>query len=256
MKIISWNVNSIKARKDIVLDWLGKNTPDMAFLQELKTDGEHYPEEEIHALGYVSHINGQKGYAGVATLIKKEHVHDFVSKALLEEDDEQARYVEVESDGVRYINIYAPNGNPQPSDKYDYKRSWYQKLEEKLKSYLEKEIPFVIGGDFNIIPEDKDCHDPQVWVDDALFTQEVKDIYHRLINSGLTDAFRVYDRAAGHYTFWDYQGGAWPRNAGIRIDHFLLSPSMADRLQGCVIDKAPRALDKPSDHVPIILEIS
>ncbi|MAS87355.1 MAG: exodeoxyribonuclease III [Micavibrio sp.] len=256
MKMISWNVNSIKARKEIVLDWLESHKPDVAFLQELKTDGEHYPFDEIEALGYVSEVNGQKGYAGVATLVKKGIEYTLISKALLEEPEEQARFVEVEIDGIRMINIYAPNGNPQPSEKYDYKLRWYQKLEDKLSTYMRNETPFLIGGDFNIIPENKDCYDPNAWQGDALFTKEIRDIYRRMINSGMVDAFRVFDSNALNYTFWDYQAGAWQRNNGIRIDHFLLSPYVTDRLKGCVIDKEPRALDKPSDHVPVILEIN
>lgn len=254
MKIASWNVNSIKARKDHVLEWLRNHKVDVAFLQELKTDGEHFPEQEIKNLGYNFEIKGQKGYAGVATLIRQGIDYTLISKDL-RADDEQARYLEVVIEGMHMINIYAPNGNPRPSEKFDYKLNWYKDLSRKLESYVETRTPFLIGGDFNIIPEEKDCYDPAVWEEDALFIMEIRKVYRALINLGLVDAYRAFDKSAQTYTFWDYQAGAWQRNHGIRIDHFLVSPKIADRMRGCVIDKEPRGLEKPSDHTPIILEI-
>ena len=259
MKLASWNINSIKARTDNALKWLKNAKPDVVFFQELKTDGEHYPFDKIEELGYISEIRGQKGYAGVATLIKKELEHTLISTELFEEGDEQARFIEIEVNGTRMINIYAPNGNPsniqESSEKYDFKLRWYERLEEKLFTYLKQEQNVLIGGDFNIIPEDKDCYDPMAWKDDALFTQEVRKTYRRLINAGFTDSFRVFNQNADEYTFWDYQAGAWQRGNGIRIDHFLTSPKISDQLKSCTIDKEPRGWDKPSDHTPIIIEI-
>ena len=255
MKIASWNVNSVKARKDHLLKWLKENSPDLLFIQELKTDGEHYPEEDVKALGYVSEIKGQKGYAGVATIIKDDIDYTLVSKDLLGED-EQARYIEIEVKGARMINIYAPNGNPYPSEKFDFKCNWYNALVEKSKAYIKDEKPFLIGGDFNIIPEDKDCYDPKAWQDDALFVLEAKRYYRQFVNMGMSDAFRVFNGMGEHYTFWDYQAGAWQRGNGIRIDHFMLSPAATDRLKSCSIDKEPRGWEKPSDHTPICIELA
>lgn len=255
MKIASWNVNSVKARKDHLLEWLKENSPDILFIQELKTDGEHYPEEDVKALGYVSEVRGQKGYAGVATIVKDDVDYTLISKDLFGED-EQARYIEIEVDGTRMINIYAPNGNPYPSEKFDFKCNWYKALVEKAKAYIKDEKPFLIGGDFNIIPEDKDCYDPKAWLDDALFVLEAKSFYRQLMNNGMSDAFRVFNGADEHYTFWDYQAGAWQRGNGIRIDHFMLSPAVTDRLKSCHIDKEPRGWEKPSDHTPICIELS
>lgn len=255
MLIAAWNINSIKARQDLVLDWVKENKPDLLFMQELKTDGEHYPTEKFKDLGYASEIKGQKGYAGVATIVKDDLDYSLISKDLFDED-EQARYVEIICDSIHMINIYAPNGNPYPSEKFDFKMDWYRQLEQKVAGYLKEGRDVLIGGDFNIIPEDKDCYDPNAWKDDALFVIEAKKIYRRLINMGFTDSLRVFDQAAEIYTFWDYQAGAWPRNNGIRIDHFLCSPNVTDRLKSCTIDKQPRGLDKPSDHTPILIELS
>lgn len=255
MKIITWNVNSVKARKDHLLKYLEQEKPDIAFLQELKTDGEHYPEEDVKALGYVSVINGQKGYAGVATLIREGLDYEVHATQLLEEGD-QARMIDVEIDGARLINIYAPNGNPAGSEKFDYKLKWFDTLEARLYDLLSQDIPTLIGGDFNIIPEDADCYDPTAWAQDALFVKEVRDIYKRLSYRGFYDAYRIKDKRTGQYSFWDYQAGAWPQNKGIRIDHFMLSPELADRVKTCRIDPVPRGWEKPSDHTPVILELN
>ena len=175
--------------------------------------------------------------------------------------DEQARYLEFETNGIRLIDIYLPNGNPvgendQKSEKFTYKLEWMERLYQRLKALREDNIPFAIGGDFNVIPEDKDCWDPKVWENDALARPESRAAFRKLINLGLYEAFRALNNAAGQYTFWDYQAGRWPKDEGIRIDHFLLSPEIADKLVSCDIDKTPRGWDKPSDHTPIILEIA
>lgn len=253
LKIASWNVNSIKARLDHVLNWLGTHKPDILMIQELK--GLELDTGPFLAQGYHTHYRGQKAYNGVATLSRAPAT--LVLDQLPGDDaDEQARYLEIEYHGVRLINIYAPNGNPVDSEKFPYKLSWMQRLYQRLSALRAQDIPFAIGGDFNIIPEAKDCYDPAAWENDALYRLESRQSWRALVHLGLTDALRVYNHQPQQYTFWDYQAGAWPQNKGIRIDHFLLSPRLADRLINCTIDREPRGLDKASDHTPVILEIA
>ncbi|MCF8495316.1 MAG: exodeoxyribonuclease III [Alphaproteobacteria bacterium] len=252
MKIVTWNVNSIGMRLEHVLRFLREESPDILMMQELKTLT--CPTTEFEALGYSSHALGQKAYNGVAILSKAPII--LMQDRLSGEDaDEQARYLEAEIKGLRIINIYAPNGNPLPSEKFDYKLRWLARLQMRLQHLIQGGVPFVIGGDFNIIPEAKDCHDPKTWMDDALYRIESRQKFRALLNLGLTDAFRIQNSNGGHYSFWDYQAGAWPRNHGIRIDHFLLSPLIADRMRSCRIEAAPRGWEKPSDHVPVIVEL-
>ena len=253
MQIVSWNVNSIKARLGHVKSYLDTNQPDVLMIQELK--GLDFPYDEFKALGYHAEAVTQKAYNGVAVLSKEPIT--VIEKALPgDHTDEQARYIEFELNNIRIINIYAPNGNPVPGDKYDYKLAWMERLFNHLKSLRAQNINFAIGGDFNVIPEEKDCHDPKIWEEDALFRIETRHAFRKLINLGLTEAFRVFDNRAEQYTFWDYQRGAWQRNHGIRIDHFLLTPALADRLEACEIDTKPRGEDKPSDHTPISIRLS
>lgn len=249
-KITSWNVNSIKARLTHVQHFLDEHKPDVLFLQELK--GESFPElsNDYHVL-----FKGQKAYNGVAILSRTPAL--LISDRLEGDDaDNQARFLEVDWNNIRLINIYLPNGNPLGTDKFDYKIKWMKRLFDKLNELRMTRIPFLIGGDFNVIPEDRDCFDPNLWRDDALYHPETVKQFRRLINLGLTDSFRVFNQNAKEYTFWDYQAGAWPRNKGIRIDHFLTSPAITDRLINCTIDKSQRDKESPSDHVPIILEVS
>lgn len=252
MKIASWNVNSIKAREDHVARFLDESKTDILFMQELK--GEAFPEQRFKDMGYHAYVHGQKAYNGVAILSKKE-LSNPVNILLGDDADKQARFISAELNGVTLINIYLPNGNPVGTEKFDYKLSWMNRLYAVLKSLREERKPFLIGGDFNVIPEDRDCHDPKAWEGDALFRPESKKQLRRLENLGLYDAFRIFNQEDGQYTFWDYQAGAWPQNKGIRIDHFLLSPEMTDRVKNCTIDTGPRGWEKPSDHTPIILEI-
>ncbi|MFA7275702.1 MAG: exodeoxyribonuclease III [Pseudobdellovibrionaceae bacterium] len=249
-KIASWNVNSIKARLDHARAWLESESPDVLFLQELK--GEICPDiSPDYTLNFV----GQKAYNGVAILTKG--AAQMVLDHLPEDDlDTQARYLEVDWRGVRLINIYLPNGNPIDTDKFSYKIKWMKRLLNRISELRAGAVPFLIGGDFNVIPDEKDCYDPAAWAGDALFSPEARGLFRAMIHQGLVDAYRVIDHQAGAYTFWDYQAGAWPRNNGIRIDHFLLSPLLADRLVTVRIDKTPRGWDQPSDHTPIIIEIS
>ncbi len=248
MKIASWNVNSIKARLDHVKRYISESAPDVLMIQELK--GAEFPAEELELLGYKTHAVTQKAYNGVAIISKHpiEILHDRLPG---DDTDEQARFIECIISGLRIINIYLPNGNPVPGDKYDYKLSWMDRLYKHLKSLRDNNTPFLIGGDFNVIPENRDCQTPKDWQGDALFRPETHAAWRKIINLGLTDAFRVLNTHANQYTFWDYQAGAWQKNNGIRIDHFLLSPTIADRLQSCSINKTPRGWDKPSDHTPI-----
>lgn len=252
MKIASWNVNSIKARTEHVKRWLNTNQPDLLMVQELK--GLEFPHDTFKDMGYHSEAVPQKAYNGVA-IFSKEPQEIILNKLPGDEADEQARYLEINYHDVRVINIYLPNGNPVGTEKYDYKLAWMDRLYARLKELREDNIPFVIGGDFNVIPDDKDCHSPKSWEGDALFRSETHAKWRKLLNLGLTDAFRINNAEDNNYTFWDYQAGAWPQNKGIRIDHFLLSPALTDRFVTCDVDKGPRGEEKASDHTPIILEI-
>lgn len=257
MKIASWNVNSIKARKDHVIKYLQDTDLDVLMVQELK--GLDFPAEDFKAICYETAAVTQKAYNGVAIFSKTPItiIHEKLPPISQDDDsDEQARYIECETNGLRIIDIYLPNGNPVGTEKFTYKLSWMERLKNRLKELKENDIPFIIGGDFNVIPEEKDCHDPKAWKDDALFQPESRAALRSLINIGLYDAFRIYNKSAGQFTFWDYQAGAWQKDNGIRIDHFLLSPEITDRLLNCTIDKTPRGWKKPSDHTPIIIEIA
>ncbi len=253
MKIATWNVNSIKVRLPLVLAWLEQEQPDVLMIQELK--GTEFPAADFKAAGYESAAVAQKAYNGVATLTKTK-AGTILDHLPGDDSDEQARYLETDVNGVRCINIYLPNGNPAPGEKFDYKLGWMDRLIARIAELRQEEIPFLIGGDFNVIPEDKDCYDPKTWKDDALFRPETRQKFRTLLNLGLTDAFRVFDTRAGQYSFWDYQGGAWQKGLGIRIDHFLLSPPLADRLASCAIDAEPRGKEKASDHTPVIMELA
>jgi exodeoxyribonuclease-3 len=253
MKIVSWNVNSIKARRDHVLAYLTSESPDVLMIQELK--GVEFPSEIFEEIGYHSVYKSQKAYNGVAILSKTPItlIHDELPG---DSSDEQARYLEVDIQSTRMIGIYLPNGNPVDTDKFTYKLGWMERLKTRLQALREDGIDFLIGGDFNIIPEDKDCYDPKAWENDAATRPESRALYRSYENMGLYDAFRMKNKAAGQFTFWDYQAGAWQKDNGIRIDHFLLTPALIDRLQSCAVDKKPRGQEKPSDHTPIYIEIA
>lgn len=252
--IATWNVNSVKARLPNVLDWLRKAAPDVALLQEIKCEASGFPRLEIEDLGYNVAVVGQKSYNGVALLSKRPMT--VTAEALPGDDaDEQARYVEAEVDDLRIAGLYLPNGNPVDSPKYPYKLAWMARLRERVAALLETEQPFVLGGDFNVIPAPEDCYDPAAWADDALFRLDTRRSFRSLLNLGLTEAFRALNSDPGAYTFWDYQRRAWELGNGIRIDHFLLSPQAADRLEACTIDSAPRGLPKASDHTPVVVTL-
>ncbi|HEU4475268.1 MAG TPA: exodeoxyribonuclease III [Methyloceanibacter sp.] len=259
MKIASWNINGIKARIDAAQTWLKSASPDIACLQEIKCADEAFPRLEFEALGYNVAVHGQKGFNGVA-LLSKLPFEDITPRLAGDPDDVQARYLEacvsVPSGVLRVVNIYLPNGNPFGSEKFVYKLAWMTRLKERIKTLLQYEEPMVIAGDFNVIPAPEDVYNPAAWMDDALFRPESRAHFQAVVNLGLTDAFRACHDEPHRYTFWDYQAGAFQKNQGLRIDHLLLSPQAADRLQACEIDPAPRSWEKPSDHVPIVVDLA
>jgi exodeoxyribonuclease-3 len=247
-------VNSIRARAEHVKTWLEANKPDVLLLQELK--GTEFPSAFLKELGYDSASVTQKTYNGVAILSRSPI--EVVSTTLLgDEADSHARFLEVMIENIRIVNIYLPNGNPVGTTKFDYKLSWMDRLEQQMKLWLKSDLPTVIGGDFNVIPEDIDCHKPASWIRDALFQPESRARYRAMLELGYTDAFRsLHPGIGGQFTFWDYFRQAFEHNRGIRIDHFLLTPSLVKRLESCEIDKGPRMLEKPSDHTPIVLRLT
>lgn len=256
MRIATWNVNSIKARLPAVLKWLEAAAPDVAVLQEIKTTEDGFPRLEIEALGYHCRVVGQRSYNGVAMLAKAP-IEDAIDRLPGDESDEQARYVEATVGGVRIGGLYLPNGNPVDSDKYPYKLAWMERLAAHADSLLASEAPAVLAGDWNVIPDEADCWDPEEWREDALFRTETRRAFRGMLYRGWTDAFRAIEpTAGGAYTFWDYQAGRWQRGEGIRIDHLLLSPAAADRLTACAIDKGPRGEPKASDHTPIWCDLA
>ena len=255
IKITSWNVNSIKARLEHVLKYCKNNSTDVLLLQEVKTTDENFPRSSFEEIGWRVATHGQKTYNGVAILSKKDI--EIVQIGLPGDDnDEQARYIEAEINGLRIANIYLPNGNPCPGPKYDYKLAWMERLFSRAKWLFNQQQPVILAGDFNVIPHPIDCFDPQLWQDDALFRKETRAKFYAICNLGYIDAIRQVHPNGAHYTFWDYQRGAWQKDNGIRIDHILLSPEAADKLIDCNIDRKPRGFEKASDHTPIWCEIS
>ena len=259
MEIATWNVNSLNTRLDHLLKWLDAFQPDVVALQELKCVEEKFPFLEIEAAGYKSEMVGQKTYNGVA-LLTKTPIEVTQRRLPGEEEDEQARYIEgivpSASGDVRVGCIYLPNGNPAPGDKYDYKIRWMRRLYAHARDLLKTEEAFVLCGDYNVIPEARDVHDPKSWARDALFLPESRNALRHIVNLGLTDAFRALNPQGGAYSWWDYRSGSWDRDEGCRIDHLLLSPQAADRLAASGIDKTPRGWQKPSDHTPVWCELS
>ncbi|MEL6409226.1 MAG: exodeoxyribonuclease III [Pseudomonadota bacterium] len=257
MKIASFNINGIKARLPALTQWLDEAAPDIAILQEIKSVDEGFPREVFEERGYQVETHGQKSFNGVA-LLSKHPLEDVMRGLPGDETDDQARWIEATVMGaataMRICGLYQPNGNPTPGPKYDYKLAWMERMQTRAEELLAAEEPFFMAGDYNIIPQDEDAARPDAWREDALARPESRAAYRKLVNLGLTDAFRARVQSDGHYTFWDYQAGAWNRNDGIRIDHFLLSPQAADLMTDCGIDKDIRDREKPSDHVPIWVE--
>nr|WP_319250685.1 exodeoxyribonuclease III [uncultured Celeribacter sp.] len=274
MKIASFNINGIKARLEALTDWLKEASPDVAILQEIKSIDENFPREVFEDLGYNVETHGQKSFNGVA-LLSKLPLEDVTRGLPGAEgsgrdgaDDEEARYIEATVSGnrgaLRICGLYLPNGNPVdltaegipvPGSKYDYKLKWFARLQARAEELLSLEQPFLMAGDYNLIQQPEDAKRPEVWKDDALFRLESRAAFRRLMALGFTDALRARTAAPETYTFWDYQAGAFDKNDGIRIDHVLLSPQAADLLTDCQIDAYTRAKAKPSDHVPIWVDL-
>ncbi|ABD55732.1 Exodeoxyribonuclease III [Jannaschia sp. CCS1] len=259
MRIATFNINGVKARIGALGDWLDEAKPDVALLQEIKSVDENFPREMLEDRGYTVETHGQKGFNGVA-ILSKLPLED-VSRGLPGDDtDEQARWIEAtvmgDTQAVRVCGLYLPNGNPTPGPKYDYKLAWMERMHRHAQGLLASEMPVVMAGDYNIIPQDADAARPEVWQDDALARSESRAAFRRLLALGFTEAFRARNQAPGMYSFWDYQAGAWNKNDGIRIDHHLLSPEAADLLQECWIEKDVRGRDKPSDHVPVWIDLA
>lgn len=260
MRIACFNINGIKARLPLLLDWLGAEGPDVALLQEIKSTDEAFPRGEIEDLGYRVETHGQKGFNGVA-ILSRLPLEDVRRGLPGDAQDAQARWIEATVGGgsarpVRVVGLYLPNGNPAPGPKFDYKLAWMARMQARVAELLALEEPLVLAGDYNVIPQREDAARPQDWAEDALFLPESRAAFRRFLHAGLTEAFRAMEPGPGHFTFWDYQGGAWEKGNGIRIDHALLSPQAADLLRDCRIEAALRGRDRPSDHVPLWLDLA
>ena len=259
MHIATWNVNSVKQRIPNLLAWLKEKEPDIVCLQETKCVDEAFPRLEIESTGYNVAVHGQKAFNGVA-ILSKTPFDEVTPRLPGGEDDEHARFLEAvvstKSGALRVASIYLPNGNPPDTDKYSYKIKWMDRLIRYAEARLALEEPLVLAGDYNVIPMEIDAKRPEAWTSDALFLPRTRERFRALCNLGFIDAIRAGSDQGDLYTFWDYQAGAWPKNDGIRIDHLLLSPQAADRLVGARIDRHVRAWEKPSDHVPAVIELA
>jgi exodeoxyribonuclease-3 len=257
MKIISWNVNSVRARIENILNYIKDSKPDILFLQEIKTEEVNFPKDAFKKVGYNSYVFGQKSYNGVAFLSKSKILNidiNFINDKL-----KQSRIItgeiKIKSKNIKLINIYVPNGNPINTEKYDYKKNWLNLFNKNIKKTLKDHSNIIISGDFNIIPEEIDVYDSKRYENDALFKLEIRKKYRELINLGFVDVYRHYNKTKQEYTFWDYFAGSWQKNYGMRIDHFIVSNNILENLKSININKKPRSKVKPSDHTPIELEI-
>ena len=257
MKIISWNVNSVRARIENIKHYIKDSEPDVLMLQEIKTQDENFPNDEFKNLGYISYVFGQKSYNGVAIISK--HKLDNTNNNFIKDDLNQSRIITAElklkKKKIQLINIYVPNGNPVDTEKYEYKKSWLKKFISNVKKKIQNNSNILIAGDFNIIPEEIDVHDFKRYENDALGRLEIRKKYRELINLGFKDVYRFKNKTKQEYTFWDYFAGSWQKNYGMRIDHFLISNSLVENIKSININKKPRSKEKPSDHTPIELEI-
>ncbi|MFD1343941.1 exodeoxyribonuclease III [Litorisediminicola beolgyonensis] len=268
MKIATYNINGIKARLPALLDWLKEADPDVVCLQEIKSVDAAFPAEEIEALGYNVETHGQKSFNGVA-LLSKLPLEDVTRGLPGDDSDEQARWIEAtvmgDTEAVRICGLYLPNGNPVSFDaqgaperegKYGYKLDWMDRLHARAEALMAAETPALMAGDYNIIPQREDAARPDAWTKDALFLLESREAFRRILNLGFTEAIRTRHPEPGLYSFWDYQANSWERNNGIRIDHVLMTPACADLMTDCGIDRDVRAREKPSDHVPVWVELA
>jgi exodeoxyribonuclease III len=255
MKIASFNINGIKARLPRLLEWLEETQPDVACLQEIKTQDEGFPAAEFEKLGYGAIWHGQKSFNGVAILAKGAQPAEVRRGLEGEPEDDHSRYLEADVHGLRVACIYLPNGNPQPGPKFDYKLRWMDRLRRHMAEIWAEDVPAIITGDYNVIPTDRDVWAVPAMADDALMQPESRNAYARLLADGWTDALALHNPQGGVWTYWDYQAGAWQKDHGFRIDHALLSPELADRLVACGVDKAHRGREKASDHAPVWVEL-
>jgi len=255
MKIATYNVNGVNGRLPVLLRWLKEQTPDIVCLQELKAPQEKFPEAAIRDAGYQAIWHGQKSWNGVAILTRKGKVEERCRVLPGDPEDLHSRYIEASVDGLIIGCLYLPNGNPAPGPKFDYKLSWFQRLTRHAADLLASKMPVVLTGDYNVMPTEKDVYKPERWVDDALFRPETRAAFAKLVAQGWTDAIRKLHPDETIYTFWDYFRNAYGRNAGLRIDHFLLSPQVAPRLKAAGVDRDVRGWEKSSDHAPVWIEL-
>ena len=258
MKIISWNVNSVRARVSNILEYIKQDSPDILLVQEIKTQNENFPYNEFNQIGYDSHVFGQKSYNGVAIISKKKVKN--INTNFFKDDLNQSRIItgdiELNKKKIKLINIYVPNGNPIDTDKYEYKKKWLKKFILNVKKELAKNSNLLIAGDFNIIPEEIDVYDFKRYENDALGKLEIRKKFRELLNLGFKDVYRLKNLNKQEYTFWDYFAGSWQKNYGMRIDHFLLTNNLLENISTVKINKNPRSKIKPSDHTPIELEVN
>ena len=258
MLITSWNVNSVRARISNILNYLKTSNADVLMMQEIKTEEKNFPFQEFKNAGYNSYVLGQKSYNGVAFVSKT--IIDKIDTKFFVDENKQSRVIvgniKNKSDSIKLINIYVPNGNPVNTEKYQYKKNWFDSFNKKIKKILTNNKNIVIGGDFNIIPDKIDVHDYKKYEDDALFKLEIRKKFLELINLGFQDIYRYFNKNKQEYTFWDYMAGAWQKNHGLRIDHFLVSNNLLDKIKSVNINKNPRSKLKPSDHTPIEIKIN
>ena len=258
MIISSWNVNSVRARIDNIKSYLLKYKPDILMMQEIKTEDVNFPYDDFAAMDYESHVFGQKSYNGVAIISKGKLKN--IKTNLIKDKLKQSRIISAELEykkkNIQLINIYTPNGNPVDTDKYKYKKQWLDDLIKQLKSLSKKNSNIILAGDFNIIPAPEDVYNPKSFEDDALFRLEIRKKLREMINLGFSDVYRHFNETKEGYTFWDYMRGAWQKNNGMRIDHFLVSNSLIDQVKGININKDPRSREKPSDHTPIEITLA
>ena len=257
MIISSWNVNSVRVRLNHILNYLKKNKPNFLLLQEIKTESKNFPYSELKEIGYDSQVHGQKSYNGVAIIYNKKISN--LNFNITNDEQEQSRSISVDinykNELIKIISVYVPNGNPVDTDKYQYKIKWLKSFENFLINQNKLKNKLIIGGDFNIIPNEEDVYNPADWENDALYRIEIRKFFRKMLNDGYEDAFRLVNKKADNYTFWDYQNGSFERNKGLRIDHFLLSKNISHLIKDVTIDKYLRALERPSDHVPIRLSL-
>ena len=258
MKISSWNVNSVRARILNIINYLKFSKPEILMIQEIKTEEKNFPYNDFKSLGYECHVFGQKSYNGVAFLTKINI--NKVNKKFFIDKNYQSRIlvgdIKIEKKFIKLINLYVPNGNPINTEKYEYKKNWFDSFIKQIKKSLVENKNIIIGGDFNIIPEEIDVYDFKKYENDALFKLEIRKKFRELINLGFYDIYRHFNKDKLEYTFWDYMAGSWQKNHGMRIDHFLVSTNLLNNTKNINIDKKPRSKLKPSDHTPIELEIN